>query len=68
MLRQMQTIFESKRDKLSSSAECRIQTRVSETESPADWMPADKPTELSKIKQKFELNSPPLWTASIQPT
>ena len=47
----MQAIFESKGDKLSSSAECRIRTqRVSETQSPADWMPADKPTELSRIK------------------
>ena len=44
-------IFESKGDKLSSSAECRIRTqRLSGTESPADWMPADKPTELSRIK------------------
>ena len=51
------TIFESKGDKLSSSAECRIRTqRVSETQSSADWMPADKPTELSRIKLK-NLNS-----------
>ena len=40
-----QAIFESKGDKLSSSAECRIRTqRVSETQSPADWMSADKCT------------------------
>ena len=64
-----QAIFESKGDKLSSSAESRIRTqRVSDTYSPADWMPADKPTELSRIKQKLELDSPSLWSASIQPT
>ena len=52
-----QAIFESKGDKLSSSAECRIRTQgVSETQSSADWMPADKPTELSRIKLK-NLNS-----------
>ena len=49
MLWHRQAIFESKGDKLSSSAECRIRTqRVSETQSSADWMPADKPTELSR--------------------
>ena len=64
-----QAIFESKGDKLSSSAEGRIRTqRVSDTYSPADWMATDKPTELSRIKQKLELNSPSLWSASIQPT
>ena len=51
MLWHRQAIFESKGDKLSSSAECRIRTQgVSETQSSADWMPADKPTELSSIK------------------
>ena len=60
MLWQRQAIFESKGDKLSSSAECRIRTqRVSWTESPADWMPADKLTELSRIKLK--LPNPKLW-------
>ena len=39
-----------------------------DTNSPADWMLADKPTELSRIKQKLELDSPSLWSASIQPT
>ena len=69
MLWHRQAIFESKGDKLSSSAEGRIRTqRVSDTYSPADWMPADKPTELSRIKQKLELDSPSLWSASIQPT
>ena len=53
MLWHGKAIFDSKGDKLSSYAECRIQTRrVSETESPADWMPTDKPTELSRIKLK----------------
>ena len=53
MLWHRQAIFESKGDKLSSSAECRIRAqRVFGSESPADWMPADKPTELSRIKLK----------------
>ena len=48
MLWHRRAIFVSKGDKLSSSAECRIRTqRVSGTESPADWMPTDIPTELS---------------------
>ena len=47
MLWHRQAIFESKGDKLSSSAECRIRTRVSGTGSPADRMSASKPTELS---------------------
>ena len=53
MLWHRQAIFKSKGDNLSSSAEFRIRTqRVSETKSSADWMPADKPTELSRIKLK----------------
>ena len=57
MLWHRQAMFESKGDKLSSSAEGRIRTqRVSDTYSPADWMPADKPTELSRINLK-NLNS-----------
>ena len=31
-------------------------------------MAADKPTELSRIKLKFELDSPSVWSASIQST
>ena len=59
MLWQRQAIFESKRDKMSSSAECRIRTqRVSETQSPADWMPTDKQTELSRIKLKTWIRQP----------
>ena len=56
MLWHRQAIFKSKVDKLSSAAECRIWTRVFGTESPADWMPTDKPTELSRIKL-LNLNS-----------
>ena len=59
MLWHRQAIFESKGDKLSSPAECRIWTqRVSETQSSADWMPADKPTELSRIKLKTWTRQP----------
>ena len=59
MLWHRQAIFESKGDKLSSSAECKIRTqRVSETQSSTDWMPADKPTELSRIKQKTWTRQP----------
>ena len=57
MLWHQQAIFESKGDKLSSSAESRFRTqRVSDTYSQAHWMPADKQTELSRIKLKI-LNS-----------
>ena len=61
-------ISQSKGDMLSSSAECRIRTRVFRTESQAYWMSAEKPTELSRIRLKHELNSLSLWSASIQPT
>ena len=61
MLWHRQAIFESKGDKLSSSAEGRIRTqRVSDTYSPADWMPADKPTELSRSSWKT-------WTRQLVP-
>ena len=60
MLWHRQAIFESKGDKLSTSAYCRIQTqrRFSRTESPADWIPADKPTELSRIELKIRTRQP----------
>ena len=45
-----------------------FEPKVSDTYSPADWMPADKPTELSRIKLKLDLDSPSLWSASIHPT
>ena len=53
MLWHRQAIFKLKGDKLCYSAECRI---IPDTKSPADWMLADKPTELSRIKLK-NLNS-----------
>ena len=70
MLWHRQAIFESKGDKLSTSAYCRIQTqrRFSRTESPADWIPADRPTELSRIELKIRTRQPSLWSASMQPT
>ena len=59
MLWHRQAIFESKGDKLSSSAECRIRTwKSQDTYSPADWMPTYKPTELSRIKLKTWTQQP----------
>ena len=59
MLWHRQAIFESRGDKLSSSVECRIRTQgVFETQFSADWMPADKPTELSRIKLKTWTRQP----------
>ena len=51
MLWHRQAIFESKGDKVSSSAECRI--RILEVWEPADRMPTHKLTELSRIKQNL---------------
>ena len=69
MLWHRQAIYESKGTKSSSSVECRIRTWKSQnTCSPSDWIPTHKPTELSRIKQKLELNSPSLWWGSVQPT
>ena len=56
MLWHRQAIFKSKGDKLCSSAKCRIWTP--DTKSPADWMLADKPTELSRIKLKTWTRQP----------
>ena len=56
MLWHRQAIFKSKGDKLCSSAKCRIWTP--DTNSPADWMLADKPTELSRIKLKTWTRQP----------
>ena len=59
MLWHRQAVFESKGDKLSSSAECRIRTHQGlRHNSPADWMPADKPTELSRVKLKTWTRQP----------
>ena len=52
MLWHRQAIVEPKGDKLSSSAECRIRTQK------GLWMPADKPTELSRIKLKILTRQP----------
>ena len=61
MLWHRQAIFESKGDKLSSSAECRVRTwKSQDTYSPADWMPTHKPTELSRIKLKTWTQQPVL--------
>ena len=69
-------MFVAKFDALAQASDIRIEKKQvvflcwihDYTKSPADWMPADKPTELSRIKQKLELDSPSLWSASIQPT
>ena len=56
MLWHRQAIFESKGDKLSSSAECRTRSwEVWDTILSADWMPTHKPTELSTIKASLGL-------------
>ena len=69
MLWYRQAIFESKGDKLSSSAECRIRTQglrhlfASRLNAcwQTDWAIEDQ-------AKKLELDSPSLWSASIQPT
>ena len=58
MLWHRQVIFKSKGYNLSSSPKCRIWTRVFGTKSLADWKPADKPTELSRIKLKTWTQQP----------
>ena len=68
MLWHRQAIFESKGDKLSSSAECRIRTQglrhlfASRLNAhwQTDWAIEDQ--------AKLELDRPSLWLASIQPT
>ena len=45
-----------------------FEPRVSDTKSPARWMPADKPTELSRFKLILALHNPSLWSAIIQHT
>ena len=52
MLWHRQAIFESKGNKLSSSAEYRLWLRVSGTESPAECTPAYKLTKLLRVKLK----------------
>ena len=59
MLWHRQAKLESKGDKLSSSAECRIRTwKSQDTYSPVDWMPTHKPTKLSRIKLKTWTQQP----------
>ena len=63
-----QVDFESKRDKLSTSAECRIRTqslwiRIS-SRLDAHW----KTDQAIEDQQKLELNSTSLWWVSIKPT
>ena len=54
MLWHRQAIFESKRDKFSYFVECTIRSwEVSDTNSPADWMPTHKPPELLRMKQNL---------------
>ena len=69
MLWHRQAIFESKGDKLSSSAECRIRTQglrhLFASRLNACWH-TDWAIEDQAIK--LELDSPSLWSASIQPT
>ena len=46
-----------------------LNPNISETHSPAGWMNAShKPTELSRIRLKLDLNNSFLWSASTQPT
>ena len=60
MLWHRQAIYESKGDKLSSSAECRIRTwKSQDTYSQADWMPTHKPNDLSRIKQNLNSTARP---------
>ena len=54
MLWHRQAISEPKGNKLSSAAECIRSWDVSDTKSPAEWMPTHKTSELSRIKQKLE--------------
>ena len=54
-----QAIFESKGDTYSCSAECRIRSwEVWGTKPSADWVVTHRLTELSRINQKLEHNSP----------
>ena len=52
MLWHRQAIFKSKGDKFVPLQNAGLEPGVQDTKSPADWMLADKPTELSRIKLK----------------
>ena len=70
MLWHRQAIFESKGDKLSFSAESRIRTHQGLRHQIASRLNAHRQTDWAIEDQaiKLELNSPSLWSASIQPT
>ena len=69
MLWYRQAIFESKVDKLSSSTECRIRTQglrhLFASRLNACWQTN---WAIENQTKKLELDSPSLWSASIQPT
>ena len=52
MLWRRQAIFESRETSCFPLLNAGFEPKVSGTESPADWMPTDKPTKLSGIKLK----------------
>ena len=70
MLWHRQAIFESKGDKLCSSAECRIRTHQGLRHQIASRLNARWQTDwaIEDQAKKLELDSPSLWSASIQPT
>ena len=70
MLWHRQAIFESKGDKLSSSAESRIRTHQGLRHQIASRLNAHWQTDwaIEDQAKKLELDSPSLWSASIQPT
>ena len=70
MLWHRQAIFESKGDKLSSSVEGRIRTHQGLRHQIASRLNARWQTDwaIEDQAKKLELDSPSLWSASIQPT
>ena len=70
MLWHRQAIFESEGDKLSSSAEGRIRTHQGLRHQIASRLNAHWQTDwaIEDQAKNFELDSPSLWSASIQPT
>ena len=58
MLWHRQAIFESKGDKLFPLLNAGFEPKVSDTYWPADWIPADKPTELSRINLRTWTRQP----------
>ena len=69
MLWHRQAIFESKRDKLSTSAECRDSNSGSQTPNRQQTKcPLTNRLSYRGSSYKLERDSPPLWSAIIQPT